>query len=117
MLDDKFSSLYKLLAHENILVAELCNKSSGNYCWNLGFTWGFIDWEVEDVNRLYAKLRIRKLRENGEDAIICKPAENGSFFIKILPWTKGASFFVWRLGGDNLQSKGIALANWCYLCQ
>ena len=127
---------------EEAWVAEGWDGSLEASGWALGFARSFNDWELEEVERFLSRLQ-RKRLQDFEDCVVWVGAKDGSFAVKQLygelesrrgmvfpskviwnTWVlPKAGIFAWEatwnkiLTLDNVQKRGWAVANKCYLCK
>ena len=138
-----FPNLFRLTAQKKAKVAELWNWESGEGGWNPIFLRSFNDWEMEEVDRFLQVLCRKQINPIMEDKILFKGSRNDGFSVKnmyrvldsspqvvfpsrsiwnpVIPPRMG--FFAWEaswgrvLTLDQLQRRGRALANRCFLCE
>ena len=118
-----------------------CNEGGGT--WSLLFSRPFNDWELDEVCKFFLALNGKRVQQTMDDRVIWRETKCGKFSIKFLYkslvlgppasfpssaiWKvyvqPRVSFFGWEaiwgktLTLDQLQKRGWALANKCYLCQ
>ena len=140
-LCDSFPSLFALPVSKEVWVKGVWNVSEGEGSWSPQFTRHFNDWEVVEVESLLLWLR-RKRVNMDEDRVLWTQVKSGKFTVKFLYkaleldslvyfpmkiiWNSRVqpkvSFFAWEaswgkvLTLDQIQKRGWALANRCYLC-
>ena len=138
-----FPYLFRLTAQKNARVADLWNWESGEGGWNPIFLRSFNNWEMEEVDRFLQILCRKQINPLMEDKIIFKGSRNDGFSVKIMYRVLDCSpqvvfpsrsiwnpvipprwgFFAWEaswgrvLTLDQLQRRGRALANRCFLCE
>ncbi|RVX21575.1 putative ribonuclease H protein [Vitis vinifera] len=118
-----------------------CNEGGGS--WSPLFSRPFNDWELEEVCSFFVALNRKQIQQGVDDRVIWRETNCGKFSVKSLYkslvsghpisfpssaiWKvtvqPRVSFFGWEatwgkaLTLDQLQRRGWALANRCYLCQ
>ena len=138
-----FPNLFRLTTQKNARAADLWNRESGEGGWNPTFPRSFNDWEMEEVDRFLQILCRKQINPLMEDKILFKGSRNDGFSVKIMyrvldcsPQVEFPSRSIWnpvippRLGFfaweaswgrvltlDQLQRRGKALANRCFLCE
>ena len=138
-----FPNLFRLTAQKNAKAADLWNWEGGEGGWNPVFLRSFNDWEMEEVDRFLQTLCRKQINPLMEDKILFKGSRNDGFSVKIMyrvldcsPQVEFPSrsiwnpvipprwgFFAWEaswgrvLTLDQLQRRGRALANRCFLCE
>ena len=111
--------------------------------WHPQFTMRFNDWELDELQDLLGCLCMERVMLDEEDRVRLSMSNHGNFSVKSLykvlelnssvcfpvkiiwnPWVQQKiSFFAWEaswgkdLTLDQIQKKGWALANKCFLCQ
>ena len=103
---------------------EVWDSNFGQGGWNLRFSRGFNDWELDLIGDLLTMLRFRISFE--EESVFWKGGENGKFGVKeaynllIAPNEFAFFFFFFTWGKiltlDRLQKRGWQLPNCCFLC-
>ena len=145
-LCDSFPSLHALAAAKEAWVSDLwVISASGDLggSWNPQFTKRFNDWELDELQDLLGCLCMERVMLDEEDRVRLSMSNHGNFSVKSLykvlelnssvcfpvkiiwnPWVQQKiSFFAWEaswgkdLTLDQIQKKGWALANKCFLCQ
>ncbi|RVW55047.1 hypothetical protein CK203_067034 [Vitis vinifera] len=120
---------------------EMCNEGGGS--WSPLFSSPFNDWELEGVCSFFVALNRKQIQQGVDDRVIWRETNCGKFSVKSLYkslvsghpisfpssaiWKvtvqPRVSFFGWEatwgktLTLDQLQRRGWALANRCYVCQ
>ncbi|RVW40617.1 putative ribonuclease H protein [Vitis vinifera] len=80
-LSQTFPLLFELAAHRNATVNEVWDPSFGQGSWNISFSRGFNDWEVDLVGNLLYMLRDYKISLE-EDSVLWKGGGCGIFRVK-----------------------------------
>ena len=138
-----FPNLFRLTAQKNAKAVDLWNRDSGEGGWNPIFLRSFNNWEMEEVDRFLQILCRKQINPLMEDKILFKGSRNEGFSVKIMYWVLDCppqvefparsiwnpiipprlGFFAWEaswgrvLTLDQLQRRGRALANRCFLCE
>ena len=141
-LCDFFPSLFALAVSKEAWVKDVWNVSEGGGSCSPRFTRSFNDWEVDEVENLLLWLGGKIVNMDEEDRVLRMPMKSGKFSVKSLYkalelessvyfpikiiWNScvqpKVSFFAWEaswgktLTLDQIQKRGWALANGCYLC-
>ncbi|RVW81803.1 hypothetical protein CK203_051612 [Vitis vinifera] len=117
-----------------------CNEGGGS--WSPLFSRPFNDWELEEVCSFFVALNRKQIQQGVDDRVIWRETNCGKFSVKSLykslvsghpisflvgyleSYGAAQSEFFWvgsnvgkGLTLDQLQRRGWALANRCYLCQ
>ena len=137
----RFPQLFNVAAQRSATVGELWDHNSDLGSWNLRFSRGFNDWELNMVDELLQIIRSQRITLE-EDLALWKGGKNGKFEVKeayellishstlLFPkkgiWVENVpsklAFFAWEatwgrvLTLDRLQKRGWQLPNRCYLC-
>ncbi|KAJ9708505.1 hypothetical protein PVL29_000510 [Vitis rotundifolia] len=140
-LSQSFPHLFTLAAHKNATLEDMWDQISGEDGWNLRFTRGFNDWEMDWVGNLLQVLRGHMLTLE-DDSVLWKGGNSGQFRVKeaysllesplhfAFPkkniWVERVPskivFFTWEAAWgrimtlDRLQRRGWQFPNRCFLC-
>ena len=136
-------TLFNLVAHKDIRVAEVWDSSGEDGGWSPVFLRLFNDWEMDEVERFLLFLQNRKIRPFQEDYLILKETMPNGFSIRLMyrklmhflptdfPWRfiwnpivpLKLGFFAWEASWGKvltlyqLKRRGIPLVNWYFLCE
>ena len=138
-----FPSLFALAVFKYAWVKDVWCSNEGGGSWTPLFSIPFNDWELDEVCRFFLALYRKRVQQAVDDRVIWRETKCGKFSVKSLYkslvlgplasfplsaiWKvylqPRVSFFGWEatwgkaLILDQLQKRGWALANKCYLCQ
>ncbi|RVX09480.1 putative ribonuclease H protein [Vitis vinifera] len=138
-----FPSLFALAVSKDAWVKDVWRCNEGGGSWSPLFSRPFNDWELEEVCSFFVALNRKQIQQGVDDRVIWRETKCGMFSVKSLYkslvsghpisfpssaiWKvtvqPKVSFFGWvatwgkALTLDQLQRRGWALANRCYLCQ
>ncbi|RVW43982.1 DEAD-box ATP-dependent RNA helicase 17 [Vitis vinifera] len=138
-----FPSLFALAVSKDAWVKDVWRCNEGGGSWSPLFSRPFNDWELEEVCSFFVALNRKQIQQGVDDRVIWRETNCGKFSVKSLYkslvsghpisfpssaiWKvtvqPRVSFFGWEatwgkaLTLDQLQRRGWALANRCYLCQ
>ena len=116
-----FTSLFALAVAKEAWLSDLWTVSASGErrgSWNPHFNRHFNDWELDDVENLLGRLCGEKVMLDEKDRVRWLPSKDGNFWVQ-----PKISLFVWEaswgkaLTLDQIQKKGWALGNRCFLCQ
>ena len=144
-LMDQFSLLFNCSSNREATIEAVLNRpdSGGVGDWNVTFTWGFNDWEVEIVVELFQLLSSYAVPIMAPDGVKWKCNKAGAFdsrsFYAVLnvrpgvvfPWKMiwkvkappRVAFFIWFaawgkiLTCENLRLRGYTMVGWCCMCK
>ncbi|RVW40434.1 Protein arginine N-methyltransferase 2 [Vitis vinifera] len=138
-----FPSLLALVVSKDAWVKDVWRCNEGGGSWSPLFSRLFNNWELDEVCSFFVALNGKQIQQGVDDRVIWRETNCGKFLVKSLYkslvsgypisfpssaiWKVSVqprvSFFGWEatwgkaLTLDQLQRRGWALANRCYLCQ
>ena len=84
MLCNAFPTLFNLVAHKDVRVADVWDSSREEGGWSPVFLRPFNDWEVEEVQRFLHFLHNKKIRPFQEDWLLLKETMTDGFSVRLM---------------------------------
>ena len=138
-----FPSLFALAVFKDAWVKDVWRYNESGGSWSPLFSRLLNDWELDEVCSFFVALNGKRIQQGVDDREIWRKTKCGKFSVKslykslvsghlasfpsLVIWKVSVqprvSFFGWEatwgkaLTLDQLQRRGLALANRCYLCQ
>lgn len=72
------------MANKSSTAADLYAGNQQSYSRNLGFSRGFNDWELREVNELFLRIKNQFLNAREEDNVLWKPIKGGTLLNPIM---------------------------------
>ena len=142
-LCNAFPTLFNLVVHKDVRVAEVWDSLREDGGWSPVFLRPFNDWEMDEVKMFLLFFQNRKISPFQEDHLILKETRLDGFSVRLMyrklmhslptdfPWRSiwkpivppKLGFFAWEaswgkvLTLDQLKRREIPLVNRCFLCQ